>query len=110
MAEIRFREWTPDLPDLGNPGLIEATNLLPGSGAYIPQPSLTVASDALATQALGAFAAVDSSGNAVTYAGDAGDLYVLSGTNWIIVSASIDFSPGAGTLTLTGFNPTAVIT
>lgn len=38
ITAFSFGEWLPDLPDLGNPGLIEAANVLPfdGYAAYKP--------------------------------------------------------------------------
>lgn len=35
-TKFKFGEWLPDLPDLDNPGLLEALNVLSYSGAYIP--------------------------------------------------------------------------
>lgn len=40
MPTIVFKEWLPDLPALGNPGLIRAENVLPGEGGYIPYKPL----------------------------------------------------------------------
>src|SRR6185437_12630452 len=41
--KFRFGEWLPDLPELDNPGLLEASNVLWSGGAYVPytpfQPS-----------------------------------------------------------------------
>lgn len=52
-ATIIFKEWLPDQPDLNNPGLIEALNVLPIDEAYEPflplEPvSATVSSTATA--------------------------------------------------------------
>jgi hypothetical protein len=33
---ILYKEWLPDLPELNNPGLIEATNVLPSNDGYRP--------------------------------------------------------------------------
>lgn len=40
--KFRFGEWLPDLPDLDNPGLTEASNVLWSGGSYIPYNPLTV--------------------------------------------------------------------
>jgi hypothetical protein len=40
-ATIVFKEWLPDLPDLDNPGLIEALNVVPIDSAYEPFRPLT---------------------------------------------------------------------
>lgn len=33
---VEIGEWLPDLPDLNNPGAIEALNVIPSEGAYVP--------------------------------------------------------------------------
>jgi hypothetical protein len=38
---ILFKEWLPDQPELGNPGLVVANNVLPDDGAYAPFYPLT---------------------------------------------------------------------
>lgn len=35
-ATILYKEWLPDLPELNNPGLLEATNVLPSNDGYRP--------------------------------------------------------------------------
>ncbi len=35
-AEIAFGEWLPDMPPLNNPGAVEALNVIPSDGCYIP--------------------------------------------------------------------------
>ena len=40
-----FGEWLPDLPDLDNPGLTEANNVIPSDGGYKPFRPLTSLSD-----------------------------------------------------------------
>lgn len=33
---ILFKEWLPDLPEFNNPGLLEATNVIPANDGYVP--------------------------------------------------------------------------
>lgn len=40
-VKIYFKDWLPDLPALDNPGLLEATNVLPVSGTYQSVPTIT---------------------------------------------------------------------
>lgn len=60
---IIFKDWLPDQPDLNNPGLIEAKNVLPVAGSYRSFKSLTaLASSTLGSQPLGAFYPLTGSG------------------------------------------------
>lgn len=54
-GKIRFTEWLPDLPDLDNPGLIEAHNVHFVDGAYRPFRPLSTSTTyaALTTKPLG---------------------------------------------------------
>jgi hypothetical protein len=63
-AQIKFGEWLPDLPEFNNPGLVEAKNCIPVDDSYTDFPVLAVSGSALAAAPLGAFAAVDDSGDA----------------------------------------------
>jgi hypothetical protein len=47
LTSIQFGEWLPDLPALGNPGLVRAENVFPSDGAYEAFPIATAS--ALAT-------------------------------------------------------------
>lgn len=38
-AEIPFGEWLPDQPPVNNSGAVEALNVLPADGSYVPFPS-----------------------------------------------------------------------
>jgi hypothetical protein len=40
MASIVYKEWLPDQPELGNPGLLVATNTWPTEGGYVPHRPL----------------------------------------------------------------------
>lgn len=56
MPSIVFKEWLPDHPDLGNGGLITATNVIPSTdGAYVPYAPLTAGAAATVTSVNSAF-------------------------------------------------------
>ena len=58
-VQVPFGEWTPDLPDLDNPGLTVCRNAIPVAGAYRPSKDLTgVSLNALNTRALGGISAL----------------------------------------------------
>lgn len=84
---VPFGEWLPDLPPHQNPGALEARNVIPESLSYRPFRNGTVFTDALAARVLAAFWAQDDSNTIFNFAGDAGDLYQLSGAGvWNVVS------------------------
>ena len=37
---IEFGKWLPDMPDFGNPGALEAQNVIPAQPSYMPFPGL----------------------------------------------------------------------
>jgi len=72
---IRFGEWLPDQPDLDNPGVTVATNVVPAAGGYRSFPSFISFSNAADERIRGMYAAKDSSDNVSLFAGDNGKLY-----------------------------------
>jgi hypothetical protein len=73
---VAFREWLPDLPPIVNPGLVKATNALPGAGGYMPLPSLSpTASSALDARPRGAISGLDTGATSFHLAGTATKLY-----------------------------------
>lgn len=72
---IRFGEWLPDQPDLDNPGVTVATNVVPAAGGYRSFPSFISFSNAADERIRGMYAAKDSSDNVSLFAGDDGKLY-----------------------------------
>ena len=72
---IRFGEWLPDQPDLSNPGVTVATNVVPAAGGYRSFPSFVSFSNASDSRIRGLYAAKDTSDNVSLFAGDAGKLY-----------------------------------
>jgi hypothetical protein len=90
---IEFGEYLPDLPRLGNPGLVKAQNCIPYANSYRPFPSSTFYSaNRLSNEALGFLSARDKEGNTYTYAGDTSSLYRLSNSTWIDASRTADYS------------------
>src|SRR5258708_26051932 len=86
---VPVAEYTPDQPDLNNPGSGYVGNCLPRTAqSYGPMPSLAAYSNALNARCQGAFACEDGAGNVNAFAGDATKLYrlVAGTTSWADVS------------------------
>lgn len=82
--------WSPDLPDLNNPGSPNVRNVYPRSAkSYGPVASPSVYSDALNARCQGLAAFWDEDGNVHLFAGTASKLYHMEGgtTSWTDVSA-----------------------
>lgn len=92
---IPFGEWLPDGSALGNQGSIQIKNAVPGPNSYKPFKSLSLITTALTNYARGAIAVRDKDGNVHQYAGDAGELWRLSGTTWTEASTPYGFSTAA---------------
>lgn len=88
---VRFGDWLPDLPELDNPGLTEAKNVVPTDRVYKPYLPMNGSGDALSERPLGGISAFDSSGAAFFYTGTVHTLQQRSGTGW-------DTKNGASTL------------
>jgi hypothetical protein len=90
---ILFKEWLPDLPDLNNPGMTQAQNVIPMSGGYASYAPLSTTLNALGSNVRHAMRASDGSGDWL-YVGisnaSAGALYrgSASAGSWSLVSAS----------------------
>jgi len=84
-----FGAFLPDRPDYQNPGSTEALNVLPRTPeSYGPIGALSSVSDAMTNRPQGAGSFRDADGNVSTFAGDASDLFKLSGSSWGNVSKS----------------------
>lgn len=79
---ISFGPYLPDQPDLFNPGLIVAKNVIPSEGSYRPLSDLSVYSDALTGTCLGAKSIRNSSGTIFNFAGDETKLYQMNTAVW----------------------------
>lgn len=103
LIPIPFGEWLPDLPALGNPGLITAKNVAPlTKSSYGPMKLPVAAStNALSGNPLGFIGAVYSDlGQVYDFAGDATKLYMATApTNtWSDVSQpATTYNPAFGT-------------
>lgn len=102
---VQFGPWLPDGADLAytmpfqysaSPiPCADVLNVYYGMGAYRSLNSFAATSAALASQALGAFTALDSSGNPQIYVASGADLFHLSGSSWVNVSKSAGAYTGA---------------
>lgn len=90
---IPFAEWLPDQPALK--GAQVARNVYPIDGDYEPAKDLAVYSDALAGVCRGMFACQDYADTPYGFAGDATDLYSISGAAWSNVSKGGGYSLAA---------------
>lgn len=81
-GEIVYGEWLPDQPVLGNPGLVEAKNCIPIDTFYKDFAGIVASTSALAAAPIGAFTAVDDSGDPDTYAGTLTAIYQKTGSTW----------------------------
>lgn len=52
ITAFSFGEWLPDLPDLGNPGITEARNLISFSGGYTPYLPAVVLGNAISQRVI----------------------------------------------------------
>lgn len=110
MAIIEFTSWTPDLPDLGNGGMLVARNVFPLSRGYgpVPAPIVYPGPSALSARVVGAFSAKDKAADTYNYAAtvggsNTGKLYRLVGAAW--TDASGDGSDSTAGYDLTDGNP-----
>ncbi len=84
---IPFGPWLPDRPKLENPGLVNATNVIPTAGGYAPFQGGTAVTDALDDPCQGAAAFKQTDGTSYVFAGDETKLYSLRNGIWADVSA-----------------------
>lgn len=82
---MKFSEWLPDQDSFENPGLTEATNVLPAS-FYKPIRSLISQSSALSGPCIGAFSTKDSNGTSINIAGSETKLYTMQNGIWNDIS------------------------
>jgi hypothetical protein len=95
LKTIPFGEWLPDIPDFGNPGLREATNVIPDQFSYQPHKAFSAISTVgLDARCRGFSGAVGAGHQTYAYAGDASKLYSLVGTTWNDVSKSGGYTLG----------------
>lgn len=96
-GNVIFKEWLPDQPDLNNPGLTEALNVLPLEGHYAAYQPFTTGSGTTAFAAViaptvsgavnGAFIGdLGTGSNLSFYATQAGTIFTFAGS-WITVGS-----------------------
>lgn len=85
---LPFDALSPDLADLGNPGVTVAENVVPRARSFGPFRGLTVYSGATTARVQGAFACKNISGTVFVFAGDATKLYQLNNSTlaWTDIS------------------------
>ncbi len=81
-----FGEYLPDQTSFENPGLVQATNVLPLANSYVPWPSQQPYSDPIDARARGGIQARSAVGTTYMFVGDAAKLYSLTGVTWNDVS------------------------
>ena len=85
---IRFGEYLPDLPVLGNPGATVANNVIPFGGTYLPLKAISAVSDAMNQRVKGALAVRHTDATGYTYAGTTSKLYEITGTGGAVTDRS----------------------
>jgi len=110
---IYFKEWLPDQPELGNPGAIQAQNVIPLSGTYTSYAPLSTTQNALGSNVRYALRATGLGGDWL-YVGisdaSAGALYRGANTagSWSLASIST-FTP-TGTWSMAQYEELVVAT
>jgi hypothetical protein len=74
---IVFKDWLPDQPDLGNPGLIDAKNCIPVDGTFKSFLTLdtSIVNETLPGIVTGSFGTYETTGSFVIFAGTLTNLY-----------------------------------
>ena len=88
---VLFKEWLPDQPELNNPGLLEALNVLPTSSGYQSFPTVAATLSALASVPIG--------GMRMYWAGTEA-IFVRNATDDLLASSGADFATMSGATTL----------
>ena len=88
----RFGSWSPDLPDLNNPGSTVANGVYPTNSGFKPFKGPTAITNALSNQSLGAFTFRRTDGVIETFVGDSTKLYRLGGTTFNDVSRAAGYN------------------
>lgn len=94
---IEFGEWLPDQSDLGNPGVLEAINVLPSVRGYKPVQSLASLSNAATNYIRGMFATRKQDRTVQLFAGDSTKLYKYASSDSDLDSVSTSGNYTLGT-------------
>lgn len=77
MPSVIYKEWLPDLPELNNPGLVKALNVLPKDGGFAPFLPFSSTGGIASTNAmLGSFMSSGVTKGAARIYGYSGDFYM----------------------------------
>lgn len=118
MTSILYKEWLPDLPALGNPGELEAKNVVSVDGVYRNfEPLGGYTAGTMPSAPLGAFKS-DGTAGAFIYAGGQSRIYQFQAAGWTAASTAVSttdywqfamyedlvFAAGSGTTLLSSTN------
>ena len=81
-------ELLPDQPDLDNPGMLKAQNVVPYAQGYRPVRNLVSKTNSLKHPCRGAAALTDETGNTFNYAGDQAQIYSRTGNDYTQLGAN----------------------
>src|SRR4051794_2755512 len=100
LTVVPFGAWAPDLPPIGNPGLVVARNIVPlTEGSCTAMPSLAAFHDPLPAAISCQYSASDSLGAGYEWGGDGNKLWGKSvgRAPWLdATGTSGPYSPAAG--------------
>jgi hypothetical protein len=86
---VPFGEWLPDMAELNNPGAVEALNVLPAEGGYVPFNQLEPDNTrTLPEQVRGAIAVIDQDDVVQLFAGTVGGVYTDNGPGFVNILVS----------------------
>lgn len=94
---IEFGEWQPDQSDLGNKGVLEATNVIPGARGYRPARGMSTISNAADAYIRGIYATRKQDDTIQMFAGDATKLYKFAASDSDLDSVSTSGNYTLGT-------------
>lgn len=81
---VSFGEWLPDMPEIDNPGAVEALNVIPSEGGYIPFNDVSaIAGLTLPAAPRGAITLFGKSGSPFLYAATTTDIYRRVGSSFV---------------------------
>jgi hypothetical protein len=97
-VRIPAGEWLPDIPALGNTGLVDVTNAVPGKDHWLPQRKLIKVSDQpIESPVQGVWTANRTQGDRLAFVAFGGKIYRVPSRNGALVDASgpYDYSTAA---------------
>ena len=108
-ATLPAGEWLPDQPDLNNPGVLTATNVIAGPMGYLPvsaSSNFSIATNTTSSDYIrGGVALRDRDSQVHIYAGDSSNLYEKTASGWATVSVTANAYSGTATEEVWKFIP-----